>query len=89
MGIPFCAWVILGGSKVMIESALLQEMMAKKAAETLHRSILRFLSRRFGTVPEEIAAAVRTIFDQPKLEELLDEAATCPNLNVFWTKLQG
>jgi hypothetical protein len=67
----------------MIESPLIQEMMAKKTAETLHMSILRVLARRFGPVPEEVAAAVRTIYDEAKLAELLDEAASCADLEAI------
>ena len=74
---------ILGGSQVMIESPLIQELMAKKAAETKHEDILQVLSRRFGPVPDEVAAVVRTIFDNSKLRELLDEAASCTDLEAF------
>jgi len=74
---------ILGGSQVMIESPLIQELMAKNTAQTKHEDILQVLCRRFGRVPEEIAAAVRTIFDNSKLRELLDEAASCADLEAF------
>jgi len=73
----------------MIESPLIQEMMAKSAAQRSHKHILRFLARRFGRVPEEVAAAIRTIYEESKLEALLDEAASCSNLDAFRTKLQG
>jgi hypothetical protein len=71
----------------MIESPLLQEMMAKNAAETLHEAILGFLADRFGTVPDEMAAAVRTIHEQSKLKKLLREAAYCPDLEAFRRRL--
>ena len=67
----------------MIESPLIQELMAKNTAQTKHEDILQVLCRRFGRVPEEIAAAVRTIFDNSKLRELLDEAASCADLEAF------
>jgi hypothetical protein len=78
---------ILGGSQVMIESPLIQELMAKSAAERSHKDIVRFLARRFGPVPEDVAAAVRTIYDESKLEELVDEAASCPDLEAFRLRL--
>src|SRR5262249_20354726 len=80
---------ILGASQVMIESPLIQEMMAKRAAQTLHKSIVRFLTRRFGPVPEQVAAAIRSHHDEEELQELLEEAASCPTLEAFQTRLQG
>ena len=71
----------------MIESPLIQELMAKNTAQTKHEDILQVLSRRFGPVPEKVAAAVRTIFDNSKLRELLDEAASCTDLEAFRTCL--
>jgi hypothetical protein len=71
----------------VMESPLIQEMMAKKGAQTMHNAIVRFLARRFGSVPEEMAAAVQTIYDESKLEELVDEAASCPDLEAFRVRL--
>jgi hypothetical protein len=71
----------------MIESPLIQEMMAKNTAQTMHKDIVRVLARRFGSVPEEVAAAVRTIYDESKLEELVDEAASCSDLEGFRARL--
>jgi hypothetical protein len=67
----------------MIELPLIQELMAKNTAHTMHNVIVRVLARRFGSVPEEMAAAVRTIYDESKLEELVEEAASCPDLEGF------
>ncbi len=73
----------------MIESPLIQEMMAKKAVETRHKDILRVLARRFGPVPEQLGVAVRAVHDESKLEELLDEAASCLDLESFQKRLPG
>ena len=74
---------ILGGSRVMIESPLIQDMMAKNTAQARHKDILQFLTRRFGPVPEGVAAAVRTIYEEPKLDQLVDLAASCATLEAF------
>jgi predicted transposase YdaD len=80
---------ILGGSQVMIESPLIKEMMAKSAAQALQKSILRFLERRFGPVPEDVAVTVRTIYEENKLDELAEVAAYCPDVQAFRASLQG
>jgi hypothetical protein len=67
----------------MIESPLLQEMLAKNTAQTMQKIILRVLIRRFGLVPADVVAAVRTIYDEPNLDELLGTAAVCANLEGF------
>lgn len=73
----------------MIESPLIQEMMAKRAAQTLHKSIVRVLTRRFGPVPDQVAAAVRSHYDEEELQELLEEAASCATLEAFQARLQS
>jgi hypothetical protein len=73
----------------MIESPLIREMMAKNTAETRHKDILRVLARRFGPVPEQLGVAVRAVHDESKLEELLDEAASCLDLESFQKRLLG
>jgi hypothetical protein len=71
------------GEKAMIESPLLQELLAK----TTHKSILLFLEGRFGSVPPEVAAQLRPILDDDKLDELVRQAAVCPTLGAFETFL--
>lgn len=74
---------LLGGSRVMIESPLIQEMLA----QTKHTSILQFLEGRFGTIPPEVTVALRGVTDEKELGELTRFAATCPDLSSFHARL--
>jgi hypothetical protein len=76
---------ILGGSRVMIESPLIQEIVARSK----HDSILQFLEARFGAVPADLALQLREILDESKLEELTRHAARCPDLASFRTALSS
>jgi hypothetical protein len=67
---------IFGGRHAMIESPLIQELMA----ERVHNVILRFLTARFGSVPPEIEGAVRAVQDESSLDNLVEWAALCPRL---------
>jgi hypothetical protein len=66
-----------------IWSPLIQELMAQRA----HKDILGFLAGRFGSVPQEIEAAVRAIQDESRLDQLVDWTASCSNLEEFRTRL--
>ena len=74
---------LLGGKQAMIESPVLQELLA----ETRHRDILRVLGARFGAVSPEIADSLRSIQDQAKLDDIVDWASRCPSLDAFRTRL--
>ena len=78
---------IFGGRQAMIESPLIQELMQEVAAERVHKAILRFLAARFGSVPPEVEAAVRAVQDESRLDNLVDWAALCPDLEAFRTRL--
>jgi hypothetical protein len=71
----------------MIESPLLQELLAETKRETMKQTLLRLLAARFGSVPQDITAALQAIPDRPQLEELIDWAARCPDLEAFRTRL--
>ena len=55
----------------------------RTARTTANKLILRQLTRRFGAVPDDLAAELRTIHDQKTLEALLDVAYECANLKKF------
>ncbi len=75
----------------MIESPVLQEfvqeIVQERVAEARHRDILRFLGARFGVVPHDLAAALRSVQDETKLDELVDWASRCPTLEQFSIRL--
>ena len=83
----------------MIEAPLMQELfqemfgervqqataerVQQAMAERMQQAVLRVLSKRFGPVPQETRAAVQAIQDGGKLEELLDTAVDCSDLDAF------
>ena len=71
----------------MIESPVLQEFVQEAVAAARHRDILRFLGARFGAVPQDIAAALRSVQDEAKLDELVDWASRSPSLEAFRSRL--
>ncbi len=73
----------------MIESPVLQEFLQEARVECTRKYILRFLAARFGPVPQEVAAALQRIQDEARLEELIDSAAACPDLDAFRTRLNS
>ncbi len=70
---------LLGGVKTMIESPMLQKMMA----ETLHKAIEEFLKGRFGAVPRDVTRLLRDIIDERKLNKLSLIAGKCDDMNAF------
>jgi hypothetical protein len=81
---PNAPWLsIFGGKKLMIESPMVQELLAETAQQTMHRAILKFLETRFGPVPADVSAAVRLTVDEAALDTLLRLAAYCPDLDAF------
>jgi hypothetical protein len=70
----------------MIESPLIQEFVAAK----LHNLIVETLTERFGSVPPEVATALRAVQDESRLNELLKCAAfRCPDLEAFRARLMS
>jgi hypothetical protein len=78
---------LLGGSRMIIESPLIQELMAQTRQETTQRDVVGVLEARFGAVPPEVVAELRTVRDEQKLNELNRFAALCPDLDAFRARL--
>ncbi len=74
---------LFGGKQIMIESPLIQEIVA----ERMHKDILRFLTGRFESVPQDIVSALHAIQEERKLDELVDWASRCPDLGAFRARL--
>jgi hypothetical protein len=70
---------IIGGRAAMIESPVLQNLLAEKC----HDLILGVLEKRFGPVPTEVASSLKAIRDNDRLYELNMVAAVCPDLEAF------
>jgi hypothetical protein len=77
----------------VIESPLIQEIVARSRQEARHEKtqelIVRFLTRRFGPLPLRLTTELRTIADEPKLDDLLEWAAQCPDLDAFRARLSS
>jgi hypothetical protein len=73
----------LGGKDLMIESPLIQEIVAEAVAEAMHKSILGLLQKRFGEPPSDIENAVRAVLNENRLAELTVAAGTCADLDAF------
>ncbi len=74
---------LLGGKRAMIESPLIEELMAEQAQDY----VLRILRARFGHLPDEIVMRLRKISKVKRLEPLIDHAAVCADLDVFRRRL--
>jgi hypothetical protein len=70
---------LLGGQRAMIESPLLQKMMAERS----HDLILEVLRDRFGTAPRDMTRLLRAVINEKKLKKLVVLAARCPDLAAF------
>jgi hypothetical protein len=69
--------------KVWDQSPFIQRIKAEAARNTTRRHILHSLEKRFGQIPEDLAAHLQTIDDQVKLDALFDSAVECASLEVF------
>lgn len=79
---------IFGGAKKMIESPLLDRLLAQRDRQTKQADILRFLKSRFGNVPGDLAEKVRSA-DAVILDDLIDFAGSCSNLESFALRLKA
>jgi hypothetical protein len=70
---------LLRGEQVMIESPLLQKMIAEK----LHEAIREALKARFDTVPQDVNRLLGQILNERKLTKLTGIAAKCADLEAF------
>src|SRR5208337_1795680 len=66
---------ILGGKTVMIESPLIREITAERS----HKHILRALRTRFGPLPSELEAEVKSIFDETVLDAAIELTVSSPD----------
>jgi hypothetical protein len=77
----------------MIESPLLQELLAQvrqeAMLETMQRDIVEVLESRFGVVPSEFAVELRTVLDEQRLQELYRFAVLCPDTESFRARLRS
>jgi hypothetical protein len=74
---------IFGGRRAMIESTLIQELLAESRVGERLTTILQVLRVRFGDVPPTVTAGLEQVKDYEKLVRLTDHASVCPSLQAF------
>ncbi len=74
---------MLGGSKAVIESPLIQDVADESARLRNIKVVLHILQGRFGTVPKTVSAGLAQIKDEEKLMRLSLSGATCGNMQAF------
>jgi hypothetical protein len=81
---------LFGGRQAMIESPVLQELKAEwtreGAIEATRKDIARILAARFGVDAKSLEAELKSV-DVDHLGNLVELAATCPNLESFRMQL--
>jgi hypothetical protein len=75
---------LFGGRKAMIESPVIQEILAERQRE----DIIKFLEARFGAAALTMDPELRAV-EVERLDELLKLAATCHSLASFRKKLSS
>ncbi len=70
---------VLGGEKPMIESPVLQQLIAKN----LHEAIEEALKARFGSVPRDVTRLLHEILHEKRLKKLNGIAAKCADIEAF------
>jgi hypothetical protein len=74
---------------VIDASPWIRSIKADTARETATHMILRRLRKRFGAVPEDVGAHLRSVNDQQRLDSLLDAACDCADLEGFRAALNS
>lgn len=73
----------------MIESPLIQEIIAESMRAAWVKVLLVILDARFGAVTPTITAGLEQVKEEDKQDRLTDQAATCRSLQAFEEALQG
>ncbi len=68
----------------MIESPLIREIVA----EVRQKDILKFLTR-FGPVPPELEAEVKSILDESVLDAVVELSTSCSDLEHFQAEMRA
>lgn len=71
----------------MIESPVLQELIAERTRETMVRDVIDLLVARFGPKAEALETELEAIGDEARLKELVKLAATCRARSSFRKQL--
>jgi hypothetical protein len=78
---------LFGGSRAMIESPLIKEIVENTEYQTWRKAIERVIRRRFDPLPDAARASLEGLNDESKLLALLDFASVCRTLEAFLEQL--
>jgi hypothetical protein len=78
---------ILGGSRAMIESPLIKEIVEKADLEARRKVIEEDIQARFGSMPDSARASLQGLTETSKLGTLRRFANTCSTLEAFLERL--
>jgi hypothetical protein len=67
----------------MIESPLIKEVEKRGRMEAHRVCLILFLAARFGPVPKELSAKLRSMKSERKLKALITQATHCADLATF------
>ncbi len=73
----------------MLESPIIDEALEFMRLRTIREAIRRFLKARFGVIAPDRLAALTTIRDGERLENLVDLAGKCSTLEAFIEELDA
>lgn len=73
----------------MLESPIIDEALEFMRLRTIRENIRRFLKARFGVIAPDRLAALTTIRDGERLENLVESAANCLTLEAFIEELDA
>jgi hypothetical protein len=80
---------ILGGGDTMLELPFLDRFVDERVSQRQAEDILRVLKARFGNLPNELVAEVHAVTNGRTLDELVDFAAVCRDVDSFWNKMRA
>jgi hypothetical protein len=78
---------IFGGSRAMIESPLIKEIVAKAEHQTLRTAMEDLIRGRFAALPDNARASLEGMHDQARRRSLHLFAGLCPTLEAFLDRL--
>ena len=68
---------------MIMDSPIMQEVIAVMTAKRVHRAIIYVMEKRFGTIPDDLRVLVSSVTDDDLLDELVICIGSCPDLDTF------
>lgn len=79
--------ILFGEEQAMIDSPILNDLIARKETERSHRMILALLEDRLGPIPNEVVQRLQRVTEEDRLTELVKVAGRCPDVETFAQQL--